>query len=172
DYVREQESWGVREIEERASILADKAAAIWKYPQVDKAVVESLKPKKGSDGQTIWTIEERHPWIAEGGICRPLFEAIEQSISEHHPDWEQYITKYYVGYRTGGKKLRIAMMPRIGGGGRIALCLTKSVDDLVDPKGLCVDKRPTKGIGPGCPTFVNFANTSALDDIMALVDQC
>lgn len=80
--------------------------------------------------------------------------------------------KYYVGYRTGGRKLRLALQEKTSGKGRVALCLPKNVDDLNDPKDLCVDKRATRGIGPGCPTLVNYTQDSELEDIMALINQC
>ena len=80
--------------------------------------------------------------------------------------------KYYVGFRSGSRKLHLALITRTGGKGRIALCLPKNVDDLYDPKGLCEDKRESAGIGPGCPTFVNYTRGSDIDDIMALIDQC
>lgn len=173
-YIRNQAEWGEDQITERASILAEKAVSIWKYPQVDKSVIDSLKPKKGTKESMNWTIEEHHPWLAEGGPCRGLFEAIAQRITDTHPDWEMYVAKYYVGYRSGTGKhsLKLALMARVGGGGRIALCLPRSVDDLHDPLGLCSDKRPTGGIGPGCPTFVNYTSVTELDNIMTLINQC
>ena len=83
-----------------------------------------------------------------------------------------YVTKYYVGYRTGKRRLRLALMSRIGGNGRITICLSKSVDDIIDAKGLCTDKRPTCGVGPGCPTAVNYDSNSDLESIMELINQC
>lgn len=52
--------------------------------------------------------------------------------------------KYYVGYRTGGRKLRIAIQERTSDGS-LAIALTKSVDDLVDPEGRAQDKRDAQG---------------------------
>lgn len=171
DYVREQTVWTDEQIEERASILADEALRVWPYPHVDPQIVESYKPKKASQGKGSWTMEN-HPSFLEGGKCFDLFSRLEERIDESHPNWERHATKYYVGFRSGSRKLRLALIERTGGKGRIALCLPKSVDDLYDPKGLCEDKRQATGIGPGCPTFVNYTRDSNLDDIMALIDQC
>lgn len=172
DYVRTQRVWGAEQIEERAKLLAEKAVKIWPYPNVDPVVVEELKPKKGKTQATEWTIEEHHHWLAEGSPCHGLYLALTSAVEEAHPNWEMYVTKHYVGYRTGKRKLRLAFIPRVGGGGRIALCLPKSVDDLHDPKSLCADKRPAGGIGPGCPTFVNFGAIGEIADIMELINQC
>lgn len=170
-YVKEQNIWSRKQIEERASILGKLALDIWRYPEIDKEVIDSLKPKKKRD-QEAWTLRERHPCFLEDGKCQPLFNEITERIAAEHPDWEQYVMKYYVGYRTGGKKLRLALQGRTSGKGRIALCLPRSIDDLNDPKDLCVDKRAAQGIGPGCPTLLYYSHESDLDDIMALLNQC
>ena len=171
-YIKEQTEWTQEQIIERAEELGKIALTIWRYPKVDPQVVESFKPKKEKRAQNDWTMEERHAAFLKGGKCYDLFEELVERISEEHPDWEQYVMKYYVGYRTGRRKLRLALMERTSGKGRIALCLPKSIDDLDDPKDLCVDKRAAQGIGPGCPTLVNYTRDSELDDIMALIDQC
>lgn len=171
-YVKKQTEWSSLQIEERARLLSERAVEIWRYPSVDRAVVEALKPKKGKASDTNWTIEEHHRWLAEGGPCRALFVSLTEAIEEAHPSWELYVTKHYVAYRTGKRELRLAIVPRIGGGGRIALCLPKTVDDLHDAKGLCVDKRPIGGVAAGCPTFVNYTSVVELEDIMVLIDQC
>lgn len=172
DYIKEQTEWTQEQIIERAKELGKVALTIWRYPKVDPQVVESFKPKKEKRAQNDWTMEERHAAFLKGGKCYDLFEGLVERISEEHPDWEQYVTKHYVGYRTGGRKLRLALMERTSGKGRIALCLPKSIDDLDDPKDLCVDKRAAQGIGPGCPTLVNYTRDNALGDIIALIDQC
>lgn len=172
-YIRTQTHWGVEQIKKRAENLAVQAVKVWSYPHVDAAIVESHRPKKGKQGSIDWTIEEHHAWMAEGGPCHGLFEALTSRIELEHPDWEMYVAKYYVGFRTGKRSLHFAVIDRFSGGnGRLALCLTKSVDDLIDPKVLCSDKRSAGGIGPGCPTFANFANVSELDNVMALINQC
>lgn len=172
DYIKEQTKWTKDQIVERAEKLGDIALAIWKYPKVDPQIVESFKPKKEKRTQNDWTMEERHAAFLEGGKCHDLFESLAKRISDEHPDWERYVMKYYVGYRTGGRKLRLALQEKTSGKGRVALCLPKNVDDLNDPKDLCVDKRATRGIGPGCPTLVNYTQDSELEDIMALINQC
>ena len=50
--------------------------------------------------------------------------------------------------------------------------MPKTVDDLHDAKGLCVDKRPIGGVAAGCPTFVNYSSVVELEDVMVLIDQC
>lgn len=171
DFIREQEQWGIDQIQQRAEVLADQAVKVWGFPKVDPAVVDSFRPKKGKQASCVWTLEEHHPWLAEGGPCRALFEVLVGRVQQDNPDWEMYITKYYVGFRTGKRKLHFALEARVGGGGKIRLALAKSVDDLIDAKGLCSDKRPF-GVGPGCPTSAFFTNTSQLDDVMALINQC
>ena len=79
--------------------------------------------------------------------------------------------KYYVCYRTGGRRLRIAIQERISDGS-LAIALTRTVDDLIDPEGRAQDKRDAQGFGPGCPTRVDVRSTKDVDAVLALINQC
>lgn len=171
EYVADCDTWDETAITARADLLADEAVKVWPYPQLDATVVEAHRPRKASKPDAGWTIEDNHPAFMSGGECYELFELLCSAIEDRMPEWERYVVKYYVGYRTGGKKLRVAIQERTSSGS-LVLSLSKNVDDLVDPKGLAQDKRDAGGTGPGCPTRVDLRKAEDLYDVMALIGQC
>lgn len=164
-------TWDESAILARADMLASEALLVWPYPSLSADVVDSYRPRKNVKPDTGWSIEEHHPAFMEGGECFELFDMICSRVQETHPDWERYAVKYYVGYRTGASRLRIAIQERVSDGS-LAIGLTKTVDDLVDPEGRALDKRGVKGFGPGCPTRLDVRSTSDVDAAMRLIDQC
>lgn len=171
EYIADCVTWGEAAITARADLLASEAVKVWPYPQLDAAVVEAHRPRKTAKPDAGWTIEDNHPPFMPGGECYELFELLCSAIGDRLPDWERYVVKYYVGYRTGGKKLRVAIQERTSSGS-LVLSLSKSVDDLVDPKGLAQDKRDAGGTGPGCPTRVDLRKTEDVGYVMSLIEQC
>lgn len=86
-YVKKQTEWSSLQIEEGARLLSERAVEIWRYPSVDRAAVEVLKPKKGKASDINWTTEEHHRWLAEGGPCHALFVSLTEAIEEAYPSW-------------------------------------------------------------------------------------
>lgn len=168
----EMPEWNQAAIEARSAALAKRAVGVWRFPEVLPEVVDQYRPSKTTGEEPIWTIEDNHAWVAVGGICYELFEAFTARIEEEHPDWEQYVTKFYIGYRTSGRKMHLSIHPRKGDGGRLAIGLPKPIEDLEDPIRITKDKRSAGGFGPGMPTFVNLPNTGEIEHVMALVNQC
>jgi len=166
-WVGEQTSWNRQTIEERGRLLANDALSIWPRPKLDADVVDSCRPKQKVKGESNWTLEDEHPLLAGGGVCAALFGELCEELDERHPEWDMYITKYYVGFRTG-RKVRVCVEGRGTNGGWLAIGLSKKVQDLVDPKGLASSRH----FGPGLSTRVNLENSGQLADVMALIDQC
>lgn len=166
-WVAKQTTWDRGTIEERADMLADDALDIWPYPHLDDAVVDKYRPNKADKAVTSRTLEDDHPLLAEGGLCADLFDELCSGISDRCPDWDMYITKYYVGFRTGSKR-RAYIEERNTNGGWLLLGLGKKIEDLDDPKGLCQDKPH----GPGSPTRVDLTNAGQLSDVLDLLAQC
>ena len=165
------DTWDEAAILSRADALAKEALQVWPYPRLPEQIVDAYRPKKAAKPDAGWTIGEHHPAFAQGGECYELFELLCEAVELSKPDWERYVMKYYVGYRTGGKKLRIAIQERTSDGS-LAIALTKSVDDLVDPEGRAQDKRDAQGFGPGCPTRVDLRNGADLEAVLDLINQC
>lgn len=166
-WVAEQSTWTKKTIEDRAEMLATDALGIWPYPYLDEAIVDKYRPKKTEKGVTSWTLEDDHPLLAEGGLCAGLFSELCAGIDERCPDWDMYVTKYYVGFRTG-KRVRACVEARNTNGGWLALGLNVKSGDLDDPKGLCQGK----SFGPGLPTRVDLAKAGQLSDVLDLLAQC
>lgn len=164
--------WNRGSIEQRSATLAKLAVNIWAYPKVPSEVVDQYRPSKATGEEPIWTIEDNHAWVADGGICHDLFEAFTARIEEEHPDWEQYVTKFYIGYRSGPRKMHLSIHPRKGDGGRLAIGLPRPVEELDDSLDIAKDKRSAGGFGPGMPTFVNLPHAGEIEHVIALVNQC
>ena len=171
EFIAEQETWDESVILARADELAREAVQVWPYPNLAPDIVDSYRPKKAVKPDAGWTIEEHHPSFMPGGECFELFEMVCAGVEEANPEWERYVMKYYVGYRTGGRRLRIAIQERISDGS-LAIALTRTVDDLIDPEGRAQDKRDAQGFGPGCPTRVDVRSTKDVDAVLALINQC
>lgn len=160
--------WNVEAIERRAAKLMADALKIWPRPQLDESTLAKYTPSKRKDG-TEWTIEEHHTWLASGGPAHDLFETLRARIAEEFPSWTEYVKKYYVGYRVGKRRQTLSIQARKSG--HLVLGIRKHVDELKDPKKLCVDKRATGGIGPGMPTMVVLEGASDIDDAMEILRQ-
>ena len=165
--VARYEKWGEEEITDRASKLAEDAVMIWPYPDIEESVINSWRPKR-SRPTSIWTLEEDHPALVPGGSCAELFGELCEAIEGNHPDWERYVKKYYVGFRTGPRKLHLTVEERTSGGGWLVLGLPRHVDDLVDSHCLCEDR----ATGPGMPTYVALRGPSQISSVIELIDQC
>ena len=171
--IASQRKWSEEEIRQRADVLADEACRIWEYPNLPVEIVDKYRPTRGDTGEApIWTLQENHPTFAEGGLNRGLFEEVRESVLSANPSWESYIAKYYVGFRSGKRKLHAVLEGRSSKGGWIAVGLTKSVDDLVDPEDMCQDKRSQGGFGPGLPTYVALRKTDDIPAVLDLIKQC
>ncbi len=165
------DTWDEATILGRADALAKEALEVWPYPNLPEQVVDAYRPKKAAKPDAGWTIEEHHPSFMPGGECHELFGALCEAVEQANPDWEQYVAKYYVGYRTGGRRLRIAIQERTSTGS-LAIGLVRTVDDLVDPEGRAQDKRDVQNFGPGCPTRVDVRTVADITPVLALVNQC
>lgn len=100
-------------------------------------IVERYRPSKARQRSEALTLEADHPLLVGDGSCRELFEELCRRIACDNPDWERYVKKYYVGFRTGTRQLHIMLEGRSSNGGWSALGLSKTVDEIVDPRGLC-----------------------------------
>jgi predicted transport protein len=171
EYIAEQSVWNEQAIERRADELAKLATKVWPYPSLPADVVDKYRPKKQEKPASGWTMEDNHPEFMPGGACYETFQQVCSLIEQKNPDWEQYIAKYYVGYRTGAHKLHAAIQPRVNDGS-LAIGLPKTVDELDDPKGLAQDKRDSGHFGPGSPTRVDVKSLMDVDGVVELIDQC
>jgi uncharacterized protein with ParB-like and HNH nuclease domain/predicted transport protein len=163
--------WDEHAIQHRADLLAADAVKAWPYPHLPSEVVDRYRPKKSSKPEGGWTMEGDHPALCPGGNCWALFDQLCSVIEDHNPDWERYVAKYYVGYRTGKRKLHIAIQERPSTSS-LAIGLSKSVEELEDPEGLAQDKRDVQNFGPGCPTRVDVRSVADIPAVLKLIDQC
>lgn len=172
-FVAAQQQWTESEIMQRAEVLAKEAIEIWKYPTLSAEIVNKYRPTRSSNAEAHnWTLEENHPTFADGGLNQQLFEETAKAILSIDPAWESYIAKYYVGFRSGKRKLHAVLEGRTSKGGWIAVGLPKNVDDLFDPEGICQDKRSQGGFGPGMPTYVALHSPDGLPAVIELIKQC
>ncbi|WP_175578305.1 GmrSD restriction endonuclease domain-containing protein [Bifidobacterium jacchi] len=166
-----QTQWDTCTIKQRGERLAQEALRIWPHPEIDEQLMQSFQEGKQSKHE--WSIEEDHPYLANGGRAHKLFQVLRARITAECPQWEEYVTKYYIGYRKGTHRLI-----RVEGqqSGELAIGLTKPIEELDDPKHLCIDKRrdadgkPSGWLG-GAKTYLKVSNANQLDDAMRLIKQ-
>lgn len=166
-----QMQWGVDAIKRRGERLSQEALQIWPHPEIDEQLRQSLQ--SGRQTKRKWSIEENHPYLANGGPAHALFQALRTRIADEFPQWEEYVTRYYIGYRKGKHGLI-----RIEGqqSGELAIGLPKPIEELDDPERLCVDKRsvtdgkPSGWLG-GAKTYLKVSDGNQLDAVMRLVKQ-
>lgn len=170
--IANKNAWTESSIQDRARMLAEESLKIWPYPKLSKETVEAFKPKKARADGDEWTIEVDHPELTGDGACAELFEAFSDAVLQDNPTWEQYVKKYYVGFRSGKRKLHAIVEGRTSKGGWLAIGLAKTVDELDDPLDLCEDKRLQQGFGPGMPTYLSLHSVNDIPSAMALINQC
>lgn len=165
-FIAQQTVWDKKTIEKRSELLAQEALSIWPYPELDESIVGLYRPKSKQEKGSGWTLEENHPLLAKGGICCIFFEELVDAVSNDFPDWEMYITKYYVGFKEG-TKLHLCVEGRSTKGGWLALGLSRQVEEYVDPYSLCQDKT----IGPAMPTRVDLIDEGQIPALVELLKQ-
>ena len=116
--------------------------------------IVTLSPSKRMGGAH-WTIEEHHAWLAPGGPAHDLFETLRTRIAEEFPTWDEYVKKYYVGYRVGARRQALSIQARKSG--HLVLGIRKHVDELNDPKEAMRRQTRDGRNWAGMPTMMTLA---------------
>jgi predicted transport protein len=123
------DAWNEDSIRVRAMHLADRALQVWGAPKLDLETLASLIPRLSVGSYTI----QDHPNLSTTAMA-PVFEAFRKSVLELNPCVTEEFLKLYVAYKAETNFVDIIPQVR-----RLLLSVNIPIQDLVDPKGRCVD---------------------------------
>lgn len=162
-YLKDLESWTEEGIVQRANALADLAVKIWAYPTIDESVLEKYRLAR-----TVRKVESEYS-IADfkhlQGDNLKLFEEIRNLILAINPSIVEEFKKFYIAYKTDGNVVCIVPQKT-----RLRVTLHIPVEDLDDPKGICMDVRG-KGRWGGGDTQFGVYSSDDLGYAMFLIKQ-
>lgn len=158
-YVVKQTTWNESTIEERASILAEKAKKIWAYPQLTPA---ELAP---------YQIEEKP--VQKYGLetyginvfTKTLFEMLDKRIINLSPDVKREFKKLYIAYKLDTNFVDVVVQKQ-----RLRISLNMKFSEIYDPNNMCRDITGLGRWGNG-DVELYFEHTSDIDKVMELVEQ-
>lgn len=125
-------TWNEREICRRAERLADEAAKVWPYPQLDPAILDTYRPRG-----TVYTIDS-YPSLAAGPL-RELFEALRKQLLALDQNVTEEFRKVYIAY-----KAETTFADVIPQAKQLRISLSIPFTEIEDPRGMC---RNVAGLG-------------------------
>ncbi|GAA7614212.1 DUF262 and DUF1524 domain-containing protein [Helicobacter pylori] len=93
--LKDLESFGEKEIEERANDLADWALKIWTYPKLDAETLEKYKPKKDKKEKEVYDLSS----YKFGSHSRELFDILRKGIKALDERITESFMKAYITYK-------------------------------------------------------------------------
>jgi len=162
DMLRNKPDWNKEAIEQRADILAEKAAQVWQSPGLEAEVLDSYKPVTTAI-RTSYTIED-HKRLAPGPI-RELFEVLRKRLLELDPVISEEFLKYYVAYKAETNFVDVIPTAK-----QLKLTLNMAFAEIDDPNDMCIDVTGKGRWGNG-DIRVNLSSINELPYVMGLVRQ-
>ncbi|QTO98829.1 DUF262 domain-containing protein [Helicobacter pylori] len=95
--LKDLESFGEKEIEERANDLADWALKIWTYPKLDLETLEEYKPKKDKKEKKVYDLSS----YKFSPHSRELFDTLRKEIKALDERVTENFMKHYITYKHG-----------------------------------------------------------------------
>ncbi|WP_139541878.1 DUF262 and DUF1524 domain-containing protein [Helicobacter pylori] len=92
--LKDLESFGEKEIEKRASDLADFALKIWTYPKLDAETLEKYKPEKGKREKKAYDLSS----YKFGSHSRELFDILRKEIKALDERVTEKFNQEYISY--------------------------------------------------------------------------
>ena len=152
--------WNEREIQNRASVLANRAVEVWKAPFLDPNILASYRkaPEK-----TTYTIDD-HPYLTSGKT-RKLFDELRKQILSLDPCILEEFLKLYIAYKA--ETNFVDVVPQAS---QLRLSLNMPFYEIIDPKGICNDVTDKGRWGNG-DVEVKLSSTAELPYIIGLIRQ-
>lgn len=155
--------WNEDAIDRRAKRLARVAAGVWAPPVVAPEVLDTYRPK-ADRAVSSYSIED-HPYIADRGPMRDLFEALRKQLLALDPCVTEEFLKLYVAYKA--ETNFVDVVPQAS---RLRLSLNMQFHELHDPKGIAKDVTSLGRWGNG-DVEVGLTLVDELPYVMGLVRQ-
>lgn len=154
-------SWDEDAVKKRATRLSEMAAAVWRAPTLDEAVLATFKRK--SQEVQIFTIVD-HPNLA-GGHVRALFDALRNQALALDPAVTEVFLKLYATYRAD--EIIFSAIPQSS---RLKLLLNMPFADLQDAKHICRDVTNLSHWASG-NVELDYTSLADLPYVMGLIRQ-
>ncbi|WQR73549.1 DUF262 and DUF1524 domain-containing protein [Helicobacter pylori] len=130
--LKDLESFGEKEIEKRASDLADWALKIWTYPNLDAETLEKYKPKKEKKVYDLSSYKF-------GSNSRELFDILREGIKALDERVTENFMKAYIAYKFKTNFVDIVVQNK-----DLKLYLNMKFHELQDEKNLAKDRANKK----------------------------
>ncbi|GAA9659290.1 hypothetical protein VN1230_07240 [Helicobacter pylori] len=128
--LKDLESFGEKEIEKRASDLADLALKIWTYPKLDAETLEKYKPKKDKKEKKAYDLSSYN----FGSHSRELFDILREKIKAFDEKITESFMKAYIAYKFKTNFVDIVVQTK-----DLKLYLNMKFNELQDEKNLASD---------------------------------
>ncbi|PUD73107.1 DUF262 and DUF1524 domain-containing protein [Helicobacter pylori] len=140
------ESFGEKEIKERANDLADWALKIWTYPKLDAETLEKYKPKKDKKEKKVYDLSS----YKFGSHSRELFDILSKEIKALDERITEKFNQQYIAY----KFCKISFVDIVVQEKGLKLYLKMNLNELQDEIKEKLKIRDVSNIG--CPCFGNM----------------
>ncbi|GAA7162848.1 DUF262 and DUF1524 domain-containing protein [Helicobacter pylori] len=137
--LRDLKSFGEKEIEKRASDLADWALKIWTYPKLDAETLEKYKPKKDKKENKVYDLSS----YKFGSHSRELFDILRKGIKALDEKIVEKFNKMCISYKFDTNF--VSIVPLKNGG--LNLYLNMPFYELQDEKNLAKKAKGNYGNG-------------------------
>ncbi len=138
--LKDLESFGEKEIEERASDLADWALKIWTYPKLDAETLEKYKPKKDKKEKKAYNLSS----YKFGSHSRELFDILSKEIKALDERITEKFNQEYISYMFDTNFVDIVVQTK-----DLKLYLNMPFNELQDEKNLARDMTNKGHLGNG-----------------------
>ncbi|GAA7339801.1 DUF262 and DUF1524 domain-containing protein [Helicobacter pylori] len=130
--LKDLESFGEKEIEKRANVLADWALKIWTYPKLDAETLEKYKPKKEKKKKEkkVYDLSS----YKFGSHSRELFDILRKEIKALDERITESFMKAYIAYKFKTNFVDIVVQTK-----DLKLYLNMKFNELQDEKNLASD---------------------------------
>lgn len=158
-YIVKQSDWGLRQIEERANLLAETALHIWQYPILQEG---EYNPHADDVDNSVEYTEDNYDF---NEYNRTLFHVLDNNILNLSPDIRREYKKLYIAYKLETNFVDIIIQQN-----RLRLSLNMKFDEIQDPHHLCRDITGLGKWGNG-DVDLYFSDLSQIPLIMELIKQ-
>jgi uncharacterized protein with ParB-like and HNH nuclease domain/predicted transport protein len=155
------ELWNEKAIQNRANLLAEKAAKIWTAPSLAEDVLDTYR-NKGKEVSE-YSLSD-HPYL-NGGITRELFDALHEELLALDECVREVVLKLYIAFKAETNFVDVVPQAK-----RLRLSLNMNFQELDDPRQLCKDVTGVGRWGNG-NVEVFFEKLEELPYIMGIVRQ-
>lgn len=158
-YVVKQTEWTEKQIQERATQLADKAKEIWAYPDISAAALAPYqKEEKPAERYTIDSYDTNM-------MTKTMFDILDRRIQNLSSDVKREFKKLYVAYKLDTNFVDIVFQKS-----RLRISVNMKFADVIDLDGICKDVTGLGRWGNG-DVEIYMEHTSDVDKVMKIIEQ-